>query len=121
MKFRTHLSYNTVDTSVQRRGNRIIVETGMFQRCLAIARLMRDRNLRGISDIRDVLSENYKYADLYAAASKLRAVGILRHNGYGRWQMVLRGEQIWNDLFPRNRLRQLRGAARQQAMQRVAG
>lgn len=120
MKFRTHLSYNTVDTTVQRRGNRIIVQTGMFARCLAIARLMRDRNLRGISDIRDVLSENYRYADLYAAASKLRSVGVLRHNGYGRWQMVLRGEHIWNELFPRNRLRPLRQAAQRQAAQRAA-
>lgn len=120
MKFRTHLSYNTVDTTVQRRGNRIIVQTGMFERCLAVARLMRDRNLRGISDIRDALSEHYKYADLYAAASKLRAVGILRHNGYGRWQMVLRGEQVWNNLFPRNRLRPMRAAARQQAGQQRA-
>lgn len=105
MKFRNQLSFNIVDTTVQRQGNRIIVQTGVFQRCRAIVRLMRDRNLRGISDIREALSEHYKYSDLYAAASKLRAVGILRHNGYGRWQMVLRGEQIWNDLFPQYRLR----------------
>ena len=100
MKFRKHLSFNLEDTTYYRQGNRLVIETGMFKRCKAIIRLMRDRNLRGISDMRDALSNHYKYADLYAAAKKLRAVGILRHNGYGRWQMVLRGEQTWNQLFP---------------------
>lgn len=100
MKFKTHLSFNIVDTLYQRRGNRIIVETGMLQRCKAIVQLMRDLNLRGISDIREALSGHYRYADLYAAATRLRDIGILRHNGYGRWQMVLRGEEIWNTLCP---------------------
>jgi hypothetical protein len=63
-------------------------------------RLMRDRNLRGISDMRDALDNRYQYKDLYAAACKLRKIGILRHNGYGRWVMVLRGEHLWNENCP---------------------
>lgn len=108
MKFRTHYSFNVVDTTIVRRGNRYIVETGLLQRCKAIMRVMRDRNLRGISDIRERLSEHYRYQDLYYAATRLRAAGILVHNGYGRWQMVLRGEQIWNEQFPQHAIRNIR-------------
>lgn len=61
--------------------------------------------------MRDLLSENYKYGDLYYAAKRLRDIGVLRHNGYGRWVMVLRGEQIWNNLFPAARVGRRAGRA----------
>ena len=100
MKFRTSLSFNGVDTRVSRVDGRLVIECGVYRRCRAIIKLMRDRNLRGISDMRDSLDNRYAYRDLYAAAKKLRAVGILQHNGYGRWVMVLRGEKIWNEVCP---------------------
>lgn len=109
MKFGKPLSFNLVDTVYRREGGRLIVETGIRARCQAIVRTMRDRELRGISDIREALDNRYKYGDLYCAARKLLKAGILRHNGYGRWQMVLRGEQIWNEICsaPRARVRRV--------------
>ena len=95
MKFKGALSFNLVDTVYYKKNGRLIVESGVQRRCQAIINLMKDRKLRGISDIRDALSNQYRYSDLYAAASKLKQAGILRHNGYGRWVMVLQGQKIW--------------------------
>ncbi len=95
MKFRKPISYNAVDTHVYKSNGRWVLETGVYQRCRAIIRIMKDRQWRGISDIRDTLSKDYLYRDLYHAANRLRKAGILKHNGYGRWCMMLHGEKMW--------------------------
>lgn len=83
--FRSHASFNSVDTSVRKVGDRFQVRFGVGKRCEKIMSVIRNHNEDAIK-VKEILiaMPGYKRSDINAALQKLYYAGVLDrpHHSY---------------------------------------